>query len=337
MQCVNCQFENLPGVTTCGRCQSSLVLATICVTPIRASRLGLQTRMRRLFYRCESAIRQAIPWIPKDFIDAISSPHWTAAALSIVPGLGHFVFGQRRLGAILLGLWLLLLMLALLAFPYGSALYIFSFAIAVHSFAVISHFSRSLSAMRIAIRCVFGMMAYMVLYMYVYAPTASLAANYVSGITLPSLPSNPLLQTGDGILFEGPWMRQETFNRGDLVVYQINEHQLSGHNYTHAGMGIDRVIGVPGDTVSVQGGVLLVNGVEPPEPARPIALMPMADFSFYVPNGHLAIVPSLARLYEHQTTMSKEMATTMVDVQLSDVYGRVLYRVKPWSRLGAVR
>lgn len=47
MQCVNCRFENLPGLAACGRCGASLVLkkSVIAVDPPRAAQRSFGRRL----------------------------------------------------------------------------------------------------------------------------------------------------------------------------------------------------------------------------------------------------------------------------------------------------
>lgn len=80
-----------------------------------------------------------------------------------------------------------------------------------------------------------------------------LAAKWPYGISRHSLPFD--LPLPDGRLFAS------TPERGDVVIFK---HPVDGRDY------IKRVIGLPGDAISVVGGELAINGV-------PVAREPMAD------------------------------------------------------------
>ena len=59
MQCSNCQFENMPGIQTCGRCGANLQLATlgINVHPPRASRAA---KLWRRWFPVAPFVRRAV-------------------------------------------------------------------------------------------------------------------------------------------------------------------------------------------------------------------------------------------------------------------------------------
>jgi signal peptidase I len=91
---------------------------------------------------------------------------------------------------------------------------------------------------------------------------------------IPSDSNAPALQTGDvvmawpsqGFLASLPWIGPTLFpapSSGALMIFKIGASEL---------ISIARVVAVPGDTVAMQNGVLMVN-------AKPVVSRPLGDFS----------------------------------------------------------
>jgi signal peptidase I len=74
---------------------------------------------------------------------------------------------------------------------------------------------------------------------------------------IPSESNKPTLLAGDFIIVSGLPHRME---RGDIVVFG---HPIKSEDY------IKRVVGLPGDTVQMQGGLVAINGVIAPQTALP--------------------------------------------------------------------
>lgn len=67
----------------------------------------------------------------------------------------------------------------------------------------------------------------------------------------------PTLRDGDRVLVDKRAYRDGLPRRGDLVVF---------HAPTSGDVTLKRVVGVPGDSVAIEDGVLVVNGARPVEP-----------------------------------------------------------------------
>lgn len=103
--------------------------------------------------------------------------------------------------------------------------------------------------------------------------TLAIARAFAGVYWIPSGSMKPSLLVGDYLLV--PHVRAEQVQRGDILVFR---HPVSGSDY------IKRLIGLPGDTVQMQAGKLLLNGV----------VVPQADagqftesYSPQGPGGHL--------------------------------------------------
>jgi signal peptidase I len=80
-----------------------------------------------------------------------------------------------------------------------------------------------------------------------------LRADVVAAYYLPSSSMEPTLRAGDRILVNKRNIQSRELQRGDLVVFRVpsNPNQC----------WIKRIVGLPGDTVEMRGGELLINGV----------------------------------------------------------------------------
>jgi hypothetical protein len=150
---------------------------------------------------------------------------------------------------------------------------------------------------------------------------------------------------GDGLLYQGRWLRTKEFERGDLVVFEIEGRrygQLIGLGYGYGyilgdGLAIDRIIGVPGDVVEIAGGMLSVNGKSPEANVRP--LLGMRNYgTLRVALGpeEYAILPSTLQLAIHGQVPIGPIFERLVRVPRDAVLGRVVFRLHPLARIGTV-
>lgn len=90
----------------------------------------------------------------------------------------------------------------------------------------------------------------------------------------------PTLHDGEFVLVNRLAYRFDSPQRGDIVVFHYPPDPRQDL--------IKRVIGLPGDTVSVQGGIVLVNNEPLSEPY--IAQSPLYAGTWVVPEGHLFVL-----------------------------------------------
>src|SRR5262249_45437087 len=124
MQCSNCRFENMPGVEACGRCGTSLRLATavLDVHPPRAQPwlkrarrhflLPLQRGLFGLSRSCTSAAREVSETVNEG--TPLPVPTWRVLARLVFPGWAHFYCGNSWRGGLFLGAFLTCLLPGLL-------------------------------------------------------------------------------------------------------------------------------------------------------------------------------------------------------------------------------
>src|SRR5829696_7534817 len=100
MQCSSCAFENMPGSDSCGRCGSSLKLATMTmdVAPPRAGKFKKRVRrvvpVGRTYFRMRDSLLSARQ-SSAEFVPTETLPAWALFWRLIVPGSSHLVLGKR--------------------------------------------------------------------------------------------------------------------------------------------------------------------------------------------------------------------------------------------------
>ncbi len=338
MECLNCGFENIPGTPTCVRCQSVLNVGEVGVIPRRASSLRLATRLLRAWYWLATRLPNLTAHLPRWRPVTFEPVPWLAVILTLVlPGLGHLQEGHRRFGRILLGLWLAFLLAAVVTLTGPWSIWCLMGAITVHAAALISLQAGNLAFERILVRLLFGLALFLGLQWLVYVPITGLLEHAVVPLHLTNFTSGPVLSGGDGILYEGPWLRPANFTRGELVVYMIGPIHGPGF-LLREGLGVDRVIGLPGEQVQFRDGVLLINGAPVDPPVTPLGawVLPVLDMTLG-PHDY-AIVPSQLRLIlpHARDPVPSDTLRSLTVVPEDRILGRVLWRVRPWRHAGTV-
>lgn len=137
---------------------------------------------------------------------------------------------------------------------------------------------------------------------------------------IPSESMSPTLQVDDNVLALKFAYRLEAPERGDLALFEGPDGEIA----------IKRVVGLPGDEVSVYDGVLRVNG----QPRRePYVDYERIDSTFFgpekVPAGHVFVMGD--------NRANSLDSRNFGPVPKEDLLGRVLLRVSPLDRVGVLR
>ncbi len=132
----------------------------------------------------------------------------------------------------------------------------------------------------------------------------------------------PLLADGERIVVNKFIYRFQPVERGDVVVFWYPRDPSVSF--------IKRVVALPGDTVEIRSGWLVVNGVTQREPYlrggyRDEDTFPATD----VPKGYYFV------LGDHRR--SSNDSRSWGDVPERYIYGRAVFRFWPLSRVGAIR
>lgn len=136
---------------------------------------------------------------------------------------------------------------------------------------------------------------------------------------IPSESMSPTLQVGDSVLALKFAYRLEAPERGDLALFEGPEGEIA----------IKRVVGLPGDKISVYDGVLRVNGEVRSESYVNYKL---TDSTFFgperVPAGHVFVMGD--------NRSNSLDSRTFGPVPEEDLLGRVILRVSPLDRVGTL-
>jgi len=114
----------------------------------------------------------------------------------------------------------------------------------------------------------------------------------------------------------------DAIRRGDLVVFHFPLDPSQSY--------IKRVVGLPGDTVEIRGGTVLVNGRKLDEPYVPDEYRDGISFPKEpVPSGHYFV------LGDHRNSSSDSRMWGFVD--RAEIYGKAVFVYWPLDRIGRVR
>jgi hypothetical protein len=330
MQCVNCEFENIPGVHQCARCQSVLELDGVAVEPPRAGPYRIASRLRRL----ANPISQGITWMPRpQKLPAIHAA-WQPVAWSLVPGLGHIRHYDRNFGLFVLGAWLACLPLMLLSIGLALSWACVALAVLIHVLAVLSllnvHLTRSVAASR----TICGLFLFAGLWVFVYQPAGGVLHRCYIPLTVQGIWANSFVENGDTLLCQGPWLRPRAFQRGDLVVYRPAAPRGLAGGFAEASFAVDRIVGVPGDAIRIGDGRISVNGRTVGTTSPPSDPFLLAVVEGKVPESQYMIVPSGPQI-PAPGAGGNTMGRCLVNQD--DVLGRAVFRTNPLWRFGRIQ
>lgn len=347
MQCMNCGFQNLPGLAVCGRCGSPLDLNAldIDVNPPRASRTAKRLRAatpRRAAYAARDAARDTVRSIrrrvaePVDVELGITIPPWPLLVRMTVPGWAQIYDGRPLLGWTFLVSWAFLIVLGLVGWGTVLGSLLLGLALSVHASSVLSVVMEG--GRTVLYRLLVGIGMAILLMFTIYRPAAWVLTNVAAYREM--LRDTAPFQRGDVILYNR-WAR---IDPGDLVLvaghtgrsrdllmpedgghvqYRIQENEL-----------IDRLVGLPGDRVSWDGKRLARNGV----PVEWSPLVPgklPAKLEFLVPPDTYLVLPTTSNLTSLATTETQWLSVG--SVPRAEILGRVYLRKFPWRRFRWLR
>jgi signal peptidase I len=341
LECPSCTFQNTPGTAACVRCAGRLDFTGVDITPPRAGRFGVSRWARVGASIARFRFRNALADLRTALMaDDRTEMSRVALAISIIPGAGQWAVGQRVLGTLLFLVWGALMAIAIVyigtdySYMFGGAI------IGWHCFAVNLIARPALMQRPIIERAGWGLVIWVCLLTLVYTPAFILLRRGVGWIGIEGIRYSETLQRGDVIVYAGRWFKPDQWERGDLVSYIMRSFWGPGF-YIRDGRGIDRIIALPGDEVIYTGDTLLVNGVEPPPELRPLLTWPrQGGTHFTVPEGHVVIVPSTLAIEANVIVASRNGQTDtlrdLISIDEQEISGRVLWRMRPWTRFGPV-
>lgn len=347
MQCPSCQFENMPGLESCGRCGTSLRLGTavIDVNPPRASRTAKRVRKvvpRKLLYEARDVAASAGRAVSGSIVDDshIPLPEPDVLARLIVPGWAHIHSGLGLRGRIFLGAYLTLLSLGLLFWGTYTGSILLGLAFSVHASSVLDILIRQ-GTVRFPRMMATAALTSLVLAALIYYPAGQLLTRIASPIEFEA--DTDLFRRFDVVLVNRWAFAWRDPRRGDVVLFSPVRSHLRAANYQLANVRfayredavIDRLIGLPGDTVVWDRGKLTINGTA-------VRWKPL--LSERLP-PHLEItIPAQRYLIWPTTSVAASLNAGSVSfwneaslVPGSDILGGVYLRSNPLSRFWFIR
>lgn len=341
MQCINCGFENIPGMDICVHCQSRLILGDVAVVPPRASWVHSPTRWRQVWYRSRLELRRVAEAFGTRWVTNWSTDVSDAIMGSLIPGLGLIRKGIGLLGWPLLIVWSAVLLATLASI--GTLPYVFwvSGLATIHTLGMVAAMRPLLRFESTVWRAGFGVLCFLILRFGAYGSVEWVGSGLYVPLSLQGVVPTQVFRNGDSILYDGRWLRPDSFRRGDLVVFRIRGvDDLTGGGYWFVvpeGLAVDRVVGVPGDRVDFVDGALRVNGEPAASFAYPLAsLQRYGNVSVTLGPVEYAIFPSTVPFAIHGQVPVGPIIERLVHVSSDDILGRVIFRLHPWSNFGRV-
>jgi hypothetical protein len=342
MQCLSCRFENMPGLTACGRCGSVLDVrgAAIDVHPIRASRRAKRLRRwlpTRRYYQARDKTHELLDRTAGSFIQDLSVPlpEPQIAARLLVPGWAHVHAGLVIRGRIFMGVYFALLGFGLLFWGTQLGAIAIGFAFSVHVSSALDVLIRQ-GNVRFPSMVLTSMLAALVLGTLVYGPAGWVLTNVAASREFDYVA--PPFQRFDIVLVNRWSYLLSSPRAGDVVEYRPNwttsvrDPNMALHMqfvYTEEEV-FDRIAGGPGDHVVWENGGLTVNDQAVRwKPLVPERLPPRLEIT--VPADSYLILPTSSvgagRLVSSEEWKSRGL------VPASSIMGRAYLRLQPLSRL----
>ena len=318
MQCISCGFENVPGMSTCVRCQSPLDLSSVDVHPPRRGSGWASRAMNRL--RAMAQRRHSL----RPLIQPLLVPAYGRVMWSILPGLGQILYRQRWLGSGLLCAWLLAVAFSLLRAGTSSGALAFAATISIHSLAVGLAMAPLLTRTHLAKRLGIGVASFLVL-LAAYDLLRNQTGRFAQATEINNILPCPQLTNGDVLLHNSRSLR---FQSGELVVYRMPH-----------GLGVDRINAVAGQRLSITAGALVIDGQPADQNVMPLGdIKNMRDVATIEAGpDEVLIVPSLLKLYaahNADATVIQRVLSAGIRVKKSDIVGHVFWRTYPLERFG---
>jgi signal peptidase I len=339
MQCPSCRFENMPGLQTCGRCGTALNLATaaIDVHPPRASKTAKRVRKfvpRSAIYTARDTAAEVGRIVTGSFEDAqVPLPEPPLLARLIVPGWAHIYVGMTLRGRIFLAVYLFLAAMGLLTWGTDMGSLWLGLAMSVHASSALDVLVRQ-GTMRFPRMVLTSVIVFLVLGAVVYYPAYQVGSHVAAPIRFEE-PAGPF-ERRDVVLVNRWAFMPRNPRRGDVVLFRPLWGARTGAPYVgiHARFVIeeneliDRLVGLPGDRVVWNQGVLTVNGA----PVLWAPLFPSklpAELDITVPVGRYLVFPTTSRVPAPDWNIGL--------IEPDNIEGGAFLRISPLARFWFIR
>ncbi len=164
-----------------------------------------------------------------------------------------------------------------------------------------------------------------------FALMALVQATSVQAFRIPSDSMVPTVNTGDRVLVNKWSYRVHDVNRGDIVVFDKPDDPALTEDHL-----IKRVIGLPGEEVTIDGGHVIIDGRILVEPYLPAGTVTSAV------GNHPCLPASPCRVPDGQVWVMGDNRMLSRDsrffgpIPTATIVGRAFLRVWPLSRVGAL-
>lgn len=157
----------------------------------------------------------------------------------------------------------------------------------------------------------------------VIALAAVVSFTFFSSVQIQESSMNPTLMTGDRVFIDRLAYRTGRVRRGDLIAY-------TGSNDADAGLHVKRVIGLPGETVQIRDGLILIDGrtyIENQD-FPSISRAGLAADGIKLGSGEYFV------LGDNRNNSEDSRFADVGNIERSRIYGKVWFIGSPLSRMG---
>jgi signal peptidase I len=340
MKCPNCGYFNLPGAIACGQCRRSLeagstpganaAVPMADIYPPRAAKRSASAQIDAhspIARRAKRVAERDWRRTREDALNArteiwnwqLALQWWIPPLLSLIPGLGQLWQRRFLMGAIFFATTTLLVLLGIATFFAVPSNYFFAAAIltawwgirdaAEHSFPPAPENVRRWRSLRLSLLAI-TIVSLTICTAFWLASWRYALWNVVGN------QGAPVMQAGDALVVErfqteNPLLELE---RGDIVV---------------AYFGVERVLGLPGDRVIFENGIVRVNGKAVSKNKMPLNFDARSrPFATKVPPGQVLLWQTMLGNIEEYNGV----ATTYRLVDEDQLEGRAIGIYNPPSR-----
>lgn len=342
MECPSCQFHNMPGGSACVRCGTPLDLSGVDFLPPRASgNVAVRTARLSIDRLATGAGELANALAVSLRLTQVHFRYTTATDLitSIVPGLGQLRTGRRKLGRAILTIWSASLVLMCLSVGTNWFWLFATIVIGSHCTAINLLLIDDLRGHTLLRRIIVGLGVYLTLMLLIYMPVWWTASQLGTIYVMPPGVHSTTVRPGDALLLTSNWTHRP-YARGDLV--RVRFDSLMGNGMFFQPLDtVDRIVAMPGERLRISNGVLFVNDIPAPPQMLPLEPLP-GNFTYdaVCPPDHALVFPSAVRWHAvigpPQGGYQSLYLSNRHLVPISDIEGKVVMRLRPLRRAGAV-
>jgi hypothetical protein len=339
MRCVRCEFENMPGTTTCFSCGSILGNNQVAVDihPPRAQKW--RQASRRILWRIRTSRlkERSAARIRKDRIRSNKRVPFSDVGflfLSVIPGLAHLVQRQGRSIRWCFAAWIVLLMAGIFFLWTAGGVLFIGLAVGVHAWIMADaaqlivpdqKFWHRVAGLFCAGLCILGM----------YRATGSfLARDIVADFTSLTIPYQDI-QSGDLLLCRRSLAQGAFLPRGSIVLVDATTIRVGYRGAARRSGGrnvIGQVIGFPHENVQIQNGVFRINERILDSEKFPVPQWLKAEAFSTVLNEDHYFVSMAYRVQLQNRKLTTAMIEDICNVSRSGFGGRAFMRWLPVSR-----